>query len=227
MEFLRVYRRVLGVLAPERGLAIGLAAANVALAGLHFLEPILFGQVVDVLSRSDSRPPEETWADSIRLLAIWGAVGISGILANILVALHADRLAHRRRLAGLARYFEHVLALPLAFHGDTHSGRLLKVMMRGTDHLFAVILAFLREHLETLVIVVVLLPLSLALNWRLALLLIVLAAIFSVLASVVISRTLARRGVGEVCHSLLAARAGDALGNVMLVLCFVRLLVEA
>ena len=36
MEFLNVYRRVLALLTPERGLAVTLALANLALAGLHF-----------------------------------------------------------------------------------------------------------------------------------------------------------------------------------------------
>ena len=33
----------------------------------------------------------------------------------------------------MSRYFEHVLPLPPAFHGDTHSGRLLKIMWQGAD----------------------------------------------------------------------------------------------
>ena len=227
MEFLRVYSRVLGLLAPERRLAIGLAVANVALAGLHFLEPILFGRVIDVLTGSAARGPDATWREAVDLLVIWGVVGISGICANILIALHADRLAHRRRLAALARYFEHVLSLPLAFHGGTHSGRLLKIMLRGADQLFAVTLALLREHLETFVIMLVLLPVSLAVNWRLALLLIVLAIVFAVLALTVISRTQEIQGRVEDYHSVLAERAGDALGNVMLVQSFDRLRAEA
>ena len=52
-------------------------------------------------------------------------------------ALLPDRLAHRRRLAVLSSYFEHVLQLPLAYHGETHSGRLMKIMLQGTDALWA------------------------------------------------------------------------------------------
>jgi len=49
------------------------------------------------------------------------------------VALHADRLAHRQRQAVLTDYFEHIMQLPLTFHTGTHSGRLMKVMLNGTD----------------------------------------------------------------------------------------------
>src|SRR5690348_16634258 len=41
VSLLRIYLRVLGLLAPEKGLAILLAFANLALAGVYFLEPWL------------------------------------------------------------------------------------------------------------------------------------------------------------------------------------------
>jgi len=227
MGFLRLYLRVLGELAPERWLAIALAAANVLLAGLVFLEPVLFGRVVDMLARSEAMPAEAVWSGTLALLAVWAAVGIGGIVANILVAREADRLAHRNRLAAMARYFQHVLGLPLSFHGDTHSGRLLKVMLSGADNMFWVWLGFFRDHLSTFVIALVLLPLTLLLNWRLALLLIVLALSFAIGAAVVIRRTHEGQRSVESHHAALAATAGDALANVMLVQSFVRLSAEA
>jgi ATP-binding cassette subfamily B protein len=227
MGFLRLYLRVLGELAPERWLAIALAAANVLLAGLVFLEPVLFGRVVDMLARSEAMPAEAVWSGTLALLAVWAAVGIGGIVANILVAREADRLAHRNRLAAMARYFQHVLGLPLSFHGDTHSGRLLKVMLSGADNMFWVWLGFFRDHLSTFVIALVLLPLTLLLNWRLALLLIVLALSFAIGAAVVIRRTHEGQRSVESHHAALAATAGDALANVMQVQSFVRLSAEA
>ena len=70
------------------------------------------------------------------LLGAWAAFGLFTIVCGVLVALYADRLAHRRRQAVLTDYFEHVLQLPLAYHGGTHSGRLMKVMLSGTDALW-------------------------------------------------------------------------------------------
>src|SRR5512147_637691 len=227
MDFFRIYGRVLGLLGPERRLGIILAVTNVVVASLAYLEPVLFGRIVDVLSKGASMPPAETWADSVRLLAIWGGVGLAGIVANILVSLNADRLAHRRRLAAMATFFEHVLSLPPSFHSQSHSGRVLKIMLGGVDHLFGIWLAFFREHLATFIAILVLLPLSLFLNWRLGLLLIVLIAIFAVLTALVISRTEKAQGQVEEYHSRLATRAGDALGNVPLIHSYVRLAAEA
>ena len=144
MSFLRLYRRVVGLLAPEWRLALTLALANAALAAIGFLGPLLFGRIVDTLASSGSQPRDETWQQILLLLGLWGLLGVGGIGAGILVALHADRLSQRRRLAAMSQYFEHVLRLPPAFHGSMHSGRQLKVMWPGADTLFGVWLSFLR-----------------------------------------------------------------------------------
>ena len=60
MSVLRLYRRVVGLLAPERNLAITLVLANAALAAAGFLGPLLFGSIVDTLASSSARPCAET-----------------------------------------------------------------------------------------------------------------------------------------------------------------------
>ena len=179
MQFVRLYGRVLGLLAADKWVAVGLAAANIALAGLQFLEPVLFGRVVDLLSTAAGLSRDAVWAQAVALLALWGAVGLSGIGANVAVSLLSDRMAHRNRLFWAQRYFEHVLSMPLSFHGDIQSGRLMKVMLVGTDNLFGMWLFFFRDHFVTFISALVLLPLTLALNWRLGLLLIALVVFFS------------------------------------------------
>ena len=55
MGFVRVYRRVLQLLWPERWLAVSLMIGSLGIAGITFLEPILFGRVIDVLATSAQR----------------------------------------------------------------------------------------------------------------------------------------------------------------------------
>jgi ATP-binding cassette, subfamily B, beta-glucan exporter len=227
MSFLRLYRRVVALLAPERGLAITLAVANAALAAAGFLGPLLFGSIVDTLANSGERARDETWHQILLLLGLWGLIGVGGIGAGILVALHADRLAQRRRLAAMSQYFEHVLKLPHAFHGGTHSGRQLKIMWQGADTLFGVWLSFLRENLATFVALFVLLPLTLFLNWRLGTLVVLLIIVIAGLTWSVFRHTHAAQARVEAYHSALAEQAGDALGNIILVQSFVRLAAEA
>jgi ATP-binding cassette subfamily B protein len=226
MEFFRVYRRVIGLLHEERGLASMLALANVVVAALQFYEPVLFGKVVDLLSSARSKPVELLWHDAVELLILWAAVGLGGIVANIVVSLQADRMAHRRRLGAMANFFEHVLILPFSFHSAQHSGRLIKVMLTGVDHLFGIWLSFFRENLATFVALFIMLPLSLFMNWRLGLLLVVLILFFAIANIWVVGKTDRLQHQVEDLHSELASRAGDALGNISLIQSFVRLTAE-
>ncbi|MGQ0581147.1 MAG: glucan ABC transporter ATP-binding protein/ permease [Reyranella sp.] len=223
MEFFRVYGRVIGLLRAEKGLAIVLAIANVAVAGLQFYEPVLFGQVIDLLTNARNKPVEILWRDALSILALWAVVGLGGIAANMVVSLQADRMAHRRRLGAMATYFEHLLVLPFSFHNTQHSGRLIKIMLTGVDNLFGIWLSFFRENLATLVALFVMLPLSMFMNWRLGLLLLVLILFFAAANIWVVSRTDKLQQKVEDLHSELAGRAGDALGNIHLIQSFVRL----
>ena len=77
MSCLRLYRRVLALLAPERGLAITLGMANEALAAAGFLGPLLFGSIVDTLASSGERAGHETWQQILLLLGSWGLIGVA------------------------------------------------------------------------------------------------------------------------------------------------------
>jgi len=223
MEFFRVYSRVIGLLRAEKGLAITLAIANVAVAALQFYEPVLFGMVIDLLSNARNKPVEVLWREAREILGLWALVGIGGIVANMVVSLQADRMAHRRRLGAMSTYFQHLLMLPFSFHNAQHSGRLIKIMLTGVDNLFGIWLSFFRENLATLVALFIMLPLSLFMNWRLGLLLLVLILFFAVTNVWVVSKTDRLQKEVEDLHSELAGRAGDALGNIHLIQSFVRL----
>ncbi|MFC7474318.1 glucan ABC transporter ATP-binding protein/ permease [Dankookia sp. GCM10030260] len=227
MQLVRLYGRVLGLLKPDKWVAVGMTAANVAMAGLVFLEPVLFGRVIDVLTRSVFMTRDAVWAEALALLALWAAVGLSGIGANVAVSLLADRMAHRNRLLAMGRFFQHVLSLPLSFHGDVQSGRLMKVMLSGSDNLFSMWLSFFRDHMATFIAAIVLMPLTLAMNWRLGLLLVGLVVLFSVLTGLIIQKTETAQGQVERFQSQLAGNAQDALYNVVVVQSFTRLNSEA
>ncbi|MCB5174401.1 MULTISPECIES: glucan ABC transporter ATP-binding protein/ permease [Microvirga] len=227
MWLVRLYSRVLGQLGSDLRLGALLALANVALAISAFAEPILFGRIIDVLTGAQipGRPPI-TLSVLMPLILAWIAFGFFTIGAGVLVALHADRLSHRRRLAVVANYFEHVLELPLAFHTSTHSGRVLKVMLEGSNGMAWLWLGFFREHLSALVALGVLLPLTVFLNWRLGLLLVGLVVVFTILTAIVVRKTESLQGSVERYHSSLAEHASDALGNVPVIQSFTRVEAE-
>ncbi|HEX8782160.1 MAG TPA: ABC transporter transmembrane domain-containing protein, partial [Steroidobacteraceae bacterium] len=158
-----------------------LAIADVALASAMFVEPILFGRIVDTLAGSQGHVADLSWSRIMTLLGAWIGFALFSIICSALVALHADRLAHRQRQVVMTDYFEHVLQLPLSYHHGIHSGRLMKVMLSGTNTLWGLWLWFFRENFTAFVSLFVLLPLTLVLNWRYALLLILLCGVFTVL----------------------------------------------
>jgi ATP-binding cassette subfamily B protein len=187
-----------------------------------FAEPILFGRVIDTLSKSAAESTTQLWDRVVPLLLAWAGFGLFTITAGALIALLSDRLAHRRRHAVLADYFEHVLHLPLSQHSRTHTGRAMKVMLQGTDALWWLWLSFFRDNLAALVSLIVLIPVALYVNWHLACVLIVLCVIFALLTHFILTRTQALQQQVESHHSDLAERASDTLGNVALVQSFAR-----
>jgi len=214
MSILRIYLRVLGLLAPERALAVALTAANLALAGVFFLEPMLFGRVIDALSKPRGH--------AAMFIGAWALVGFVGVVVGALVSLHADRMSHRRRLGAVRAYFEHVIGLPLSFHGNQHTGKLLRIMHIGTDNLSALWLGFFREHLTTLLAIVVMIPVAIAINWQLALLMIALLTCFVIFNAIAIRRTRCAQDRVQDYHHRISTRVGDVLGNVTVVQSFTR-----
>jgi ATP-binding cassette subfamily B protein len=226
MNFVKLYTRVLTLLGPEARLGWILAGANVALAAAQFAEPVLFGRIIDSLVRAQAASTTPSFTELTPLLLAWIGFGLFTIVCGVLVALYSDRLAHRRKQTITTMYFEHVLQLPLSFHGGSHSGRLMKVMLTGVDALWTLWLSFFREHLAAFVALFVLLPLSLFVNWRLASLLVILCVVFAGLTVLVIRKTEKLQSKVESYYTSMAERASDALSNIALVQGFARIEAE-
>ena len=222
MSIVQVYVRVLAQLAAERRLALMLVFANLALACAQFVEPVLFGRIIDTLTNAQARQRDPTWGDLTPLMGAWVGFGLFSIAASVLVALHADRLSHRRRLAVMAGFFDHLLELPLSFHSATHSGRLLKVMLEGAAGMAGLWLSFFRENCASMVALFILLPATLFVNWRLASVLVVLVIGFGLLTTFVLRRTEGLQARVEIYNARLAERASDVLGNVPVIQSFTR-----
>src|ERR1051326_1535114 len=121
-QFIRLYIRVIGLLRPEARLAWLLCFANIGVAVAQFAEPVLFGRIVDALAGTPTGQGT-AWSSLIPLLVAWIVFAIITIVCGVLLAVNAERISHRRRHAALTDYFEHVLQLPMRYHGETHSGR--------------------------------------------------------------------------------------------------------
>ena len=221
MRLTTLYRRVFALLGHDRRTAGWLMLANVLLVGALLAEPILFGRVVDTLTRH-ANDPQDIWRAVTPLLLAWVVLGLFAILCAAVIALFADRLAHHRRHVVLRDYFEHVLQLP-AHHAQTqHSGRLMKVMLQGTDALWMIWLGFLRDYFAAFVAIVVLMPVAFYLNAAMASLLLVLSLLFVVLTRMVLKKTDQLQQAAEGHFSDMAEHVADSLGNMALIQSFAR-----
>ncbi len=217
MKLARIYLRALGMLASERALAITLVLAGVAIAVVQLAEPILFGRVVDALSKGEKAFP---------IIGFWAALGLFNIIATSALAIMADRLAHRQRLAAMSTAFERAIALPISYHAERGSGRVVRIMLAGTDQLFALWLSFLREHLTAIVGIVLLIPVAVSMDLRLAALLGALAVLYFLGNTVIIKRTHGGQESVEQYNQDVFGRVGDVIGNVTVVQSYTRFLAE-
>jgi glucan exporter ATP-binding protein len=218
MQLIKVYLRALGLLAAEKWLAFSLVIANTAIGVVQLAEPILFGRVVDALSRAGAALP---------IIGVWAALGLFGIIANVAVAIAADRLAHRQRLAAMGQAFERAITLPIGYLAERGSGAMIRTIVAGADSLCATWLSFMREQLAALVSIAFLVPTAIAMNGRLAALLALLAMIYAILNVLVVYRTSEGQAAVERYHMDVAGRVGDVIGNVPVVQSYARLAAEA
>ena len=218
MNIVTVYKRALSLLAGERWLCIGLVFANAAVGLLQLAEPVFFGWIVDALA--SGKP-------TFGLIALWALLGFFSILASVLVAISADRLAHRQRLAAMANAFEHAITLPLSYHADRGTGTVVRTILAGATSLFGTWLTVMREQIAAITAIVFLAPVAFWMEWRLALLLLLLSVFYACLNVLVIRRTSQGQAAVEQYHVDVSGRVGDVVGNITVVQGYSRLAAEA
>lgn len=217
MTLTEIYSRGLALLAPEKYLAIALATAGIVIAAIQLAEPILFGRVVDALSKGEGAFP---------IIGLWAALGIFGIFANVVVAVYADRLAHRRRLAVMADVFERAMTLPQSYHAAKGSGTVIRTIVSGCSSLFWLWLGAMREQLTALFGIILLVPAAISMDYRMAFILACTALTYTVLNVLVMRKTSAGQSKADTYDYAISGRIGDVIGNVTIVQSYARIEAE-
>ena len=211
MDLMRIYWRAIGMLAPEKRLALSLTLAGVAVAVVQLAEPILFGRVVDALGKQQS---------ATAIIAMWAGIGLFGIIASVVVSTFADRLAHRRRLAVMNEAFERAITLPLSYHAERGTSAVVGAISNGTGDLFWIWLRAMREEVTAFVLILLLVPTAISMDWRMALILASLAAAYALLNMIAIQRTSTGQAAVETLSYNVSGRVGDVISNVTVVQSF-------
>jgi len=210
----QIYWRALQYLLPQKSRVALICSANVVLAVVAIAEPILLGRVIDAISEGTGVAGR---------LAVWSALGLFNIVAYVLVARGADRLAHKQRAEVLANGFEHVITMPMAWHQQRNTSNTLHTLLRAVDTLFGLWLEFMRQHLATAVALVLLVPTAFALDYRLSLVLLVLGAAYVAIGRLVMRKTRENQKALEGHHHRVFAHVSDSIGNVAVVQSFTRI----
>nr|WP_210307817.1 glucan ABC transporter ATP-binding protein/ permease [Aminobacter niigataensis] len=202
---LEVYWRALRYLAAD-GKKVGLiCAANVVLAIVTIAEPILFGRIIDAIAGKTEVVPT---------MALWASFGAFNIVAFVLVARGADRLAHARRGEVLCQSFERVITMPLAWHQQRGTSHSLHTLLRAVEALFSLWLEFMRTHLSTAVALTLLIPTAFAMDVRMSLVLIGLGALYLMIGRLVMRKTKEGQASVERHYHKVFSHVSDSVSNV-------------
>jgi glucan exporter ATP-binding protein len=205
LSLFEIYWRALQYLGADKSRVALICAANIILAVVTIAEPVLFGAIIDAIS--DKR-------DLVPTLALWAGLGVFNIFAFVLVARGADRIAHSRRAGVLCESFERAITMPLAWHYQRGTSNALHTLLRAVDALFSLWLEFMRQHLSTVVALVLLVPTALALDFRMSMVLVMLGGLYVAIGRLVMRKTSAGQKSVERHYHKVFEHVTDSVGNV-------------
>jgi ATP-binding cassette subfamily B protein len=192
--------------------------ANLLLAGGAVLEPILFGRIIDAISRR---------GHELTPLLLWLGFAVVSTAFYVLTARSADRLAHKCRGEIIAASFENLVAMPVTWHNRRGSSNVFQTLVRACESLFNIWLEFLRSHLATFVALAMLIPTALATNLLLGLILIALGLAYWWIGKTIMARTKDGQNVVEQHYHTVFLHMSDTINNVTVLHAFNRVEVEA
>ncbi len=205
MSLFQVYIKALRYLAAFRFRVTLVVIANIVLAMITIIEPILFGRIIDAISEK---------GDAKTMLIAWGGFGVFNTIAYVLVAREADRLAHGRRADLLTEAFGRIISMPLSWHHQRGTSNALHTLLRASETLFGLWLEFMRTHLATVVALALLIPTAFSMDWRLSSVLVVLSVLYILIGKTVMNRTKEGQASVESHYHTVFSHVSDSISNV-------------
>lgn len=217
MSLLGIYFRALGYLAVARARVSAIVVANIILASISIAEPIIFGRIIDAITAGTGVVP---------VLVVWIGFAAFNVIAFVLVAREADRLAHRSRAELLTEAYGRLLSMPLSWHNARGTSNVLHTLLRASDTLFGLWLEFMRSHLATVVALVLIIPTAASMDMRLTAVLVALGIAYWMIQKVVMSKTKAGQAAVEGHYHNVFSHISDTITNVSVLHSYNRLQAE-
>lgn len=224
MSLFKTYTRAVSYLMTEKKTVIIICAANIAMAAVQVFIPKIFGWIIDELSLTAQAVSSgtafsagDTFTAVIPYLALWTALGMFSIVATVMVDRGADRLAHRRRLGVLAESYQRIINMPLAWHQKIGTSNALHTMLRACESMFTMWLEFMRQHLASMIQLIILLSVAIWTDYRLSIVLVSLGVIYIMIARLVMTKTKTGQESVEKYHLALFEHVTDSISNVSVV----------
>ena len=224
MSLFKTYTRAVSYLMTEKKTVIIICAANIAMAAVQVFIPKIFGWIIDELSLTAQAVSSgtafsagDTFSAVIPYLALWTALGMFSIVATVMVDRGADRLAHRRRLGVLAESYQRIINMPLAWHQKIGTSNALHTMLRACESMFTMWLEFMRQHLASMIQLIILLSVAIWTDYRLSIVLVSLGVIYIMIARLVMTKTKTGQESVEKYHLALFEHVTDSISNVSVV----------
>ncbi len=224
MSLFKTYTRAVSYLMTEKKTVFIICAANIAMAAIQVFIPKIFGWIVDDLSSTAQAVSQGTtfsagdaFTNVIPYLALWTGLGMFSIIATVMVDRGADRLAHRRRLGVLSEAYQRIINMPLSWHQKIGTSNALHTMLRACESMFTMWLEFMRQHLASMIQLVILLTVAIWTDYRLSIVLVSLGIIYVMIARLVMSKTKNGQESVEKYHLELFEHVTDSISNVSVV----------
>lgn len=221
MPLLKTYLRVISYLKYESATTTYICIANIILSLITIAEPILFGKIIYAISHKQNH------VVLTKTISIWVAFGIFNIISYVLVARSADQLAHKRRLSVMVNTYSKILSMPAYWYKNYGSSNPLHIMLRACDAMSSIWLEFMRQHLSTIISLIILIPTALSLDIRLSSVLLALSLTYVMVNRLVMNKTKnGQKSIEKNYHNVFS-HITDTMSNVTLVQNYNRIELES
>ncbi len=167
-----IWRRVLGLAAPYKGMLVGFLLTIIGAAVLDLVPPLVFRQIIDT-----TIPNQDTAQLTVLGLAVVGVALVSAALS------FSERWWSARIGEGLiydlrVQLFDHVQRMPVAFFTRTQTGALISRLNNDVIGAQRAMTATLGSVVSNVIVLVTTLTAMFLLEWRLTLLALALLPVF-------------------------------------------------